>query len=753
MKKYAEAAPIAINFTVDVDQGITVRPTKTLTIQQGEHNARYFQVSLVHDDMPVNLANSEVHFLTQPHKSDEIPTTTNCEIYDAENGQIMVAVKDYMSNKKGIINGEFVRVGKDGSSLPFKNFTISVDGSIFVNDGLGQSEPLHSLVSALARVQRVEEYLEQEFMDVEAKYAGELSKTNAKLTEVANKGTTVEVLERVTKEEIDRKIEDGTIANLTIAEGSITKDKLDPNIKFGTDDGEVTYNKTNFIKAERINYFNMDTVDKNSTMSNGVVTSFVNWVSDYIEGIEPDTVYSFFNLNPCNTKVAEYTSDNAFIKQQNWVSSVTTSSNCRKVRIETVANNTKLMMVKGNTQPSVFSPYSKMILHFEENLSDEVKAISKEVSIETVNQMPLGAIKSENTNFIKNYKNLWVDNNVVNEYLNISNGTVQNNLGYSLNFTEVYENACYVANFKAPMLCYREDKTFIAKVEATGDNSGWLYGVRKYTTPNGTKYIRFNKHVAKPVLIQGDTFPIEYNYSSNAEPKRRLPNDDMYVLEGNLDLISAQVTPFYNKKIGFLGDSITAGSYAGQNYGDSTYANVKTYHDLLSDVYYFVNVNYGIGGTGFTTNGGSHTTFYERVEKMSDDLDIIVVYGGWNDRGYVNTSLGALGTIEDKTPDTFYGAVQHTVKLLKEKYPNKPIVFMTHFKDTAEIAKVNKAIKEVCLKNYINVIDLSNTALSANDEITIKYYFKGQDGVHPNTSGHRILAQYISKMLKEIILF
>lgn len=193
MKKYAEAAPIAINFTVDVDQGITVKP-KSLTIQQGEHNARYFQVSLVHNEMPVNLANSEVHFLTQPHKSDEIPTTTNCEIYDAENGQVMVAVKDYMSNKSGIINGEFVRIGEDGSSLPFKNFTISVDGSIFVNDGLGQSEPLHSLVSALARVQRVEEYLEQEFMDVEAKYAGELSKTNAQLSDMTPK-----VLESIEK--------------------------------------------------------------------------------------------------------------------------------------------------------------------------------------------------------------------------------------------------------------------------------------------------------------------------------------------------------------------------------------------------------------------------------------------------------------------------------------------------------------------------------------------------------------------------
>ena len=186
MSNYAEVAPIAINFTVDVDQGVTTSP-QVLRVQQGEHNARYLQVSLVHNGSPINLNNSEVHFLTQPYKSNEIPTTTNCKIYDAESGMVMVAIRDYMTNKSGIINGEFVRIGEDGSALPFKNFSISVDGSIFVNEGLGQSESLHSLVSALARVQRVEEYLEQEFMDVEAKYAGELSKTNAQLSVVENK--------------------------------------------------------------------------------------------------------------------------------------------------------------------------------------------------------------------------------------------------------------------------------------------------------------------------------------------------------------------------------------------------------------------------------------------------------------------------------------------------------------------------------------------------------------------------------------
>ena len=71
----------------------------------------------------------------------------------------------------------------------------------------------------------------------------EIGKTNTQLSELANKGTTVDVIERVTKEEIDRQIANGTMANLTIADGSITKEKLDPNIKFGVGNGEITTEK------------------------------------------------------------------------------------------------------------------------------------------------------------------------------------------------------------------------------------------------------------------------------------------------------------------------------------------------------------------------------------------------------------------------------------------------------------------------------------------------------------------------------
>ena len=73
----------------------------------------------------------------------------------------------------------------------------------------------------------------------------ELNQTNTQLDNIANKGTTVEVLERVTKEEIERQIQDGTLANLTIADGSITQDKLSPDLELGVKDNSVTLRKLN----------------------------------------------------------------------------------------------------------------------------------------------------------------------------------------------------------------------------------------------------------------------------------------------------------------------------------------------------------------------------------------------------------------------------------------------------------------------------------------------------------------------------
>lgn len=132
---------------------------------------------------------------------------------------------------------------------------------------------------------------------------------NERLADMANKGTTVEVIERVTKEEINKQIANGTIANLTIGDNSITgekikdeaitKSKLDPNIKFGirdldtdvivsTGSAEITL-KNLFDKTKgEPGYFS--TTSGKVINANGRPNENNNWTSDYIPCIPGETI-------------------------------------------------------------------------------------------------------------------------------------------------------------------------------------------------------------------------------------------------------------------------------------------------------------------------------------------------------------------------------------------------------------------------------------------------------------------------------
>ena len=82
--------------------------------------------------------------------------------------------------------------------------------------------------------------------NIQFKLINDIETINSQLEDIANKGT--EELERITKEEIERQIQDGTLANLTIADGSITQEKLSPDLEIG-------FNEINDeVKSYLVNY-------------------------------------------------------------------------------------------------------------------------------------------------------------------------------------------------------------------------------------------------------------------------------------------------------------------------------------------------------------------------------------------------------------------------------------------------------------------------------------------------------------------
>ncbi|MDY3846243.1 MAG: SGNH/GDSL hydrolase family protein [Eubacteriales bacterium] len=198
-----------------------------------------------------------------------------------------------------------------------------------------------------------------------------------------------------------------------------------------------------------------------------------------------------------------------------------------------------------------------------------------------------------------------------------------------------------------------------------------------------------------------------------------------------------------DKKIIFLGDSITAG--VGASCVD------KRYESLVTKALGCKTLNYGISATRIANQKGEPMygpSYSQRFSQMEDGADIVFVFGGTNDYGHGDAPIG---TPEDKTPDTFYGACDYLFSGLIKKYPNALIAIMTPMHREGEnVPNKNGAI----LKTYVDII--RNTAekyslpvldlwknLGIYPDIAQSKAALTADGLHPNDAGHRMIAERV----------
>lgn len=150
------------------------------------------------------------------------------------------------------------------------------------------------------------------------------------------------------------------------------------------------------------------------------------------------------------------------------------------------------------------------------------------------------------------------------------------------------------------------------------------------------------------------------------------------------------------KKINFLGDSITEG--VGASAPEKIYLNVLKENAGLAEAR-----NYGISGTRIAKQKDPNSVwgeaFSDRFYEMDDDADVVVVFGGTNDYGHGDAKIG---TIEDKTNDTFYGACHVLFSGLIKKYPKSEIVVMTPIHRENE--NVRNESNNKTLKDYVDII-------------------------------------------------
>lgn len=211
------------------------------------------------------------------------------------------------------------------------------------------------------------------------------------------------------------------------------------------------------------------------------------------------------------------------------------------------------------------------------------------------------------------------------------------------------------------------------------------------------------------------------------------------------------------KKIAFLGDSITEG------FGTSDERH--TYWRIVEQKTGAVCFGYGISGTRIAPNRipsaePTHDRhFASRVADMIPDADIVVVFGGTNDYGHGDA---ALGNMNDRDENSFYGAFHVLCQALIRRYPEALIVVMTplhRLGDTDRTYNDGGVRLQTDLEGYVNaiqavagfygfpVLDLFRTSgLQPNVPVLQKRFTP--DGLHPNDAGHQKIADRLIPFLR-----
>ena len=201
-----------------------------------------------------------------------------------------------------------------------------------------------------------------------------------------------------------------------------------------------------------------------------------------------------------------------------------------------------------------------------------------------------------------------------------------------------------------------------------------------------------------------------------------------------------------------VGDSLT----------EKNYRAATSYYDYVSEAFDCSVLNYGASGAGYKAYG-TNVPFYELVEWIDlDGVDVLTVFGSFNDlgKGY------ALGTAYDTGTDTIGGCMVSTIEYLRMESPSlrigiaTPLRWPTGFAfdengyalpggTTREECDAYVALlKQVAARYGLPVLDLYTLCpLDPDDpEMRATYYTEDgvvdEDGVHPNSEGHRLMYRY-----------
>lgn len=380
------------------------------------------------------------------------------------------------------------------------------------------------------------------------------------------------------------------------------------------------------------------------------------------------------------------------------------------------------MCVEGDTLPNTYVPY------LEKELDVEIKVCKDSLPndlIEKIDEFNK-PISAERTNFIniERTENLFnAENMNTKGYYNSTTGTFVEDSTYgSSELIEVEEGEYYrIWKTSGYITFFDENKVFCG-----GSDSDW-----DGLVPQGVKYISW--------VIYLDHKDIEVIWKNKQKPTTYIPYYK-YTLKEEIALPSKARSELEGLTWNVMGDSISS----------TNYANSRPYWYHLAQENNMQVRNYAISGAWISKGGNQ--TISEAWETMEDEADIITVFAGTND----NLNTNPLGTMEDRTNTTFYGALHTLYNGLINKYPGKKIGIISimlrsgyRAGDNSTWDRKNNAILEVA-KYYNLPVFKAHEEFNLNANIPLIKEKFIEDGLHPNEEGQKIMARRLKKWLESL---
>lgn len=194
----------------------------------------------------------------------------------------------------------------------------------------------------------------------------------------------------------------------------------------------------------------------------------------------------------------------------------------------------------------------------------------------------------------------------------------------------------------------------------------------------------------------------------------------------NLDALSNKVTKLHHKGYIFIGDSYTQG-YSPDGNISNTFVNQIISNLKITDVKISAN-----GGASFANSANNFLTLLKNINVTDkNSITNIVVFGGYNDYSWSKTDI--------------ITGMTNFFNYAKTNYPNA-IISIGYVGFCTDSSTYNKRADSVSIYNEVSG-HLGGNYLSGCEYILHNTNEMSSDGIHPNITGHKMLASYCTTAL------